>query len=291
MQFLKRFSLLLFILTSFNANALLIKLDFETLGSVDMWGNVTSSFNEAQAIGLNESYSNLTNAILEAVRGDYYSTSYSFLNVEQQLDIDFMISSAATDVFDIDPEHYTIQIGTRTSGPHAGFGVACYGCAVGTSQSGSQYKDVANTVFGSVFSNNIFDWLLGDAGGSYDLNEAVNAIAGTLSHEIGHALGLDHPPGMQINPGESAWGIMATGSTFMPNAERLSDRAFSDINMQYLVDTIGTRMIQSEPQPVSEPTTIISFLLSLCLLMGSAIIRKISTDKNNVVQPGSSLSC
>lgn len=252
------FILLIMLLSSVNANALLIKLDFSTSGSTDMWGNTTNNFDVNQASGLNESFSTVSNAILTAVKEDYYSTSYSFIGANQQLDIDFMIADVGTDVSAIDAEHYTMQIGSRVGGPNNGLGVACYYCVANGSV-------LPNTIFGSVFSNNIFNWLLPTAGGSWDLNEAINAIAGTLSHEIAHGLGLAHPSGPESNPGESIYGIMATGAapSSMPNSERLKNRAFSDDNMALLARNIGLRTIKV---PIPEPTSFALFASALLLI-------------------------
>lgn len=258
MNVFRKMAIMLALLYSFNASALLIKLDFSTLGSTDMWGNSTLDFDVSQAVGLTENFNTVTNAILAAVKEDYYSTNYAFIAGNQQLDIDFVIATAATDVSGIDSNHYTMQIGSRSAGPHNGLGVACYFCVANATVP-------VNTIFGSVFSNNIFSALLPSAGGSWDLIEAVNAIAGTLSHEIGHGLGLGHPSGPESNPGESIYGLMATGAapSSMPNAERLKNRAFSDDNMQALVRNIGLRTVQT---PIPEPGSILLFILALLVL-------------------------
>lgn len=262
MRHFKSLFLCLVILSSFNANALLIKLDFQTSGSTDMWGNTTNNFDISQAFGLSENYATTTNAILDAVREDYYSSSYAFINANQQLDIDFMIAPVGQDVSGIDASHYTIQIGSRVSGPNNGLGVACLGCV-------SNATAPVNTIFGSIFSNNIFSALTGTAGGSWDLNETVNAIAGTLSHEIGHALGLPHPNGPMTNPGDSIYGLMATGAapSNMPNSERLKNRAFSDEYMETLVRNIGLRTVSS--QPIPEPASFAIFFLAIMILLRS----------------------
>jgi hypothetical protein len=268
----KKISGLLFIVLaacSSQANALLIKLDFTSIGSGDLWGNITNNLDPSQATGLSSSFISLTNNILGAVEADFHNnTDYGFIGINQRLDINFAIASHATDMSGVDANNYTIQIGSRVSGPHNGFGVACLGCV-------SNSTVAPNTIFGSIFSNNIFGALTGAAGGAWDLTEAVNAIAGTVSHEIGHSLDLLHPSGPQANPGDSIFGLMATGASpaFMPNGERLVDRAFSFENMQGLVNNIGLKTIQP-PVPVPEPS---GLWLSLVAILTMLRVRSISS--------------
>jgi hypothetical protein len=150
-KYLTKFIFIFVLLSSFNANALLIKLDFDSLNSQDMWGNSTNNFDVTQAGFSTSEFTSITETILATIQEDYYSNNYGFINSNQQLDIDFIIASASTDVSGIDNEHYTIQIGSYLSGPHNYYGVACYSCV-----SGSGSYTAVNTIFGSVFSNNIF---------------------------------------------------------------------------------------------------------------------------------------
>lgn len=258
-KFIQTLMLIFSLLGSFNANALLIKLDFSTIGSSDKWGNITNDFDITQASGLTGfSFDQVTHAILAAVQEDYYSTSYAFIDSNQQLDIDFMIAPVTSDVSSIDGNNYTVQIGSAQAGnTDKGLGVACTACIK------PFLSEPINSIFASVFSNTIFNTLASTVGGLWDLTEVTNAIAGTLSHEIGHALGLSHPGSAQTNPGESLFGIMGTGypPTSMPNAERLKNRAFSHTNMAILVNNLGLRSV-----PIPEPSTVALFLISIGLL-------------------------
>lgn len=254
--------LIITLLGSFNANALLIKLDFVTNPSVDYWGDVTTGFDVSQAGFAPTAFTTITENILKYIREDFYSNAYGFIPNNQQLDIDFIIAQHGTDVSGIDANNQTIQIGSTSTSSY--FGQACLSCV-------SNASVPSNTIFGSIFSNNIYNGLLAAAGGSWDLIEATNAIAGTLSHEIGHSLGISHPSGPEANPGESPWGLVATGASpsNMPNSERLKNRAFSYATMELLVQNIGLRTIAL---PVPEPS---SFFLMLagCFLMLNRLIK------------------
>ncbi|MDP4944827.1 MAG: hypothetical protein NWQ48_04875, partial [Alishewanella sp.] len=117
-------ALFLFAITSYSANALLIKVDF-TSTSTDMWGNTTSAFDVTQAGFAASTFNSLTDAIMTAVRNDFYNSSlYGFISNDKQLNIDFLKAAVTDDVSAIDPNHYTIQVGSRLSGPYNGFGVA-----------------------------------------------------------------------------------------------------------------------------------------------------------------------
>ena len=254
--------LVITLMGSFNANALLIKLDFVSSPSVDMWGDVTTGFDVTQAGFSPTSFTAITENILDYIREDFYSTAYGFIPNNQQLDIDFIIAQHSTDVSGIDANNQTIQIGSTSSS--SSYGQACVSCV-------SNASVPSNTIFGSIFSNNIFNGLLSSAGGSWDLTEATNAIAGTISHEIGHSLGISHPNGPEANPGESPWGLVATGASpsNMPNGERLKNRAFSYDTMELLVQNVGLRTVTL---PVPEPSSLF-LMLAGCFLMLNRLIK------------------
>lgn len=257
-KFILSFAILFSVLST-NANALLITLDFTSLNSSDLWGNETDDFNVASYFDTSQTQ-DLIDAIVAAVENDFYSTAYSFIASNQQLDIDFMVATIGTDVSSIDSDNYAIQIGSVTSYGSSSYngtlGLACDSCVVSQTV-------LAGSVVGSVFSNNILSGLYSVTVDGWDFEEIVNAIAGTLSHEIAHTLGLDHPTGTAANPGESAYGLMATGAspTSMPNGERLLDRAFSDTNMQTLVDNLGLRTVE-----VNSPGTWLLMLMAVVFM-------------------------
>jgi hypothetical protein len=117
-------------------------------------------------------------------------------------------------------------------------------------RNGSGVSTVANgTIFGSSLTDSIAALL---PLASNDQHR-IQLLAGTVAHEIGHGLGLPHPPGPLANPGESAWSVMATGASpsLMPSAERIKDRDFAYSEFSTLITNVGLRVAT----PVPEPTT------------------------------------
>lgn len=102
--------------------------------------------------------------------------------------------------------------------------------------------DAQDTIVAAVWVDNIDG--LGATSLVYDdFDDAVNSVAGTTAHEIGHVFGLEHVDGNSPLP----WPVMAVGSTGLPTAARLTERRFSTSqpasggNAQALVDLLGTR--------------------------------------------------
>lgn len=232
------------------AQALTVMLNFTGTATTDMWGVTTESESFA-SWGFSMSLAQLRTATLNAVIDDFHGfpslggDASSPLPVGKQLDIDFELSFGLTAPTSGDSEYYFVNIGNAN--PDNGFlGQACYGCVRGGGWS------VANgTQVGSVLTDTIANLL---ALATND-TERLNLLVGTLTHEIGHTLLLDHPTGTQANPGASIYSVMSTGAppTSMPNNQRILDRDFSYTEFATLIQTVGLRDIpvQSVPEPSS----------------------------------------
>jgi hypothetical protein len=139
----------------------------------------------------------------------------------QELDIDFVIGDIGGGASNGDTDFYYIQVGDRAPGTTTtSLGQACGSCV----RDGGLPITVG-AVVGSIFTDNLASILGGAVGG--DLGLMANVIDGTLAHEIGHTLGLDHcfKAGSVTNNGNAP--LMGTGAFDMPNGDRLTDREFS----------------------------------------------------------------
>jgi hypothetical protein len=116
-----------------------------------------------------------------------------------------------------------------------------------TPQLGFYNDPLANdTVVAATYLNNIDG--LGATYVTYDTAQAaINAIAGTTAHEIGHVFALEHfAPGTFQGDPPDPWPIMAIEADLMPTEARLTERRFSldqpveMPNSELLIENIGT---------------------------------------------------
>jgi hypothetical protein len=245
------------------AQALTVVLDFVPSATTDIFGvgTLAENFSTWGFTGLN--LAGVRNAVLNAVTNDYlgYATvganAASPLPNGKELNINFTTSVGLTGPGNGDTEWYYMAIGDAN--PNKSFlGQACLSCV----RNGSGVASVANgSIFGSTLTDSIFGLL------SLATSDAqrINLLAGTVSHEIGHGLGLDHPGSALANPGASAFSIMATGAapTSMPNIERTKDRAFAYSEFSTLIQNVGLRNAVS---PVPETSTTLMLALGLAAL-------------------------
>jgi len=234
------------------AQALTIVLDFVPSTTTDQFNVVTNSESFAAWGFTGMDLAAIRSATLSEVSKDYLSypsfatNASSPLPAGKELNINFTSSIGLNGPGNGDKEWYYVAIGNG-GGSQSFLGQACMGCVRGSNGQSS----VSNgTVVGSILSDNIAGLL------SYakDNTQRINLLAGTVAHEIGHSLFLDHPSAALANPGESSFSIMATGAapTSMPNGERVKNRAFAYSEFQTLVQTVGLRDAVS---PVPEPST------------------------------------
>lgn len=240
-----------------------IVLDFDTNTSTDIFGYSTSDFDTTPYGFTSMSRAEVIDGVLSAVIDDYLGYAYPSLPAGMELDINFEVGSIGVAPTNGDTDYSFIQIGEGTGSPTTGsLGHACLSCAL----VGDTFYSVGSVV-GSIFTDNIASL----AGFASDDLGLLHLIAGTTSHEIGHALSLPHPSGAELNPGESAFGLMATGAppTSMPNSERVKDRAFSFTNFEALIAAVGLREIEEPGKPgeIPEPSILILLLSGLVILV------------------------
>lgn len=236
------------------AQALTLILDFTDVNVTEMAGGVGDStikqadFSTWGFTGMN--LAQIQSAILTAVTNDYLgfpnmaANPLSPLPVGKQLNISIEVSVGKNGPANGDAEFYYFGVGDKV-GTEDELGHACYGC-VRTAGQGA--ATVAN---GTMVGVNFTDNLQGLTSLATTDAQRINLLAGTLSHEFGHALELDHPPSAQPNPGESAFSIMGTGAspTNMPNGARVLDRAFSYAEYAQLISSVGLRDVTAVPEP------------------------------------------
>ena len=155
-----------------------------------------------------------------------------------------------------DANYFYFGVGNTTNPADDELGHACYGCV-------RDLTMLASAPNGSMVGVNFTNNLQGLTGLATTDAERINILAGTIAHEFGHALMLDHPgaPGGNANPGASIYSIMGTGAdpVNMPDEERLMTRSFSYAEFDTLIQTVGVRDVS----PVPEPGTYAMLLLGL----------------------------
>jgi hypothetical protein len=229
-----------------SASALTFVLDFNDSNQAntsDIFGTTVSDF-DVTDYGFNSSqYSTVTSAILDKVKSDYQDIpdvkedARSPFAAGKELNIDFQIGNIGTAPSNGDSEYYFMQIGDLATDPNnvapvGVLGIAALDGARNSSGSSDPFaigqQNWKNFAVGSVYTNRVN--ALGGVSNkltSGNLDATVNAISGTLSHEIGHALSLEHMYKEQSVSPSGAAPIMGTGALDLPNSDRIKDREFA----------------------------------------------------------------
>ncbi|MEM7315777.1 MAG: hypothetical protein AAF497_21785, partial [Planctomycetota bacterium] len=209
-------------------NQLTVILDFNdtTQGvTTDGIGNQVSTFNVAGYGFSSGDFDLVASSVLAKVQEHYHDITVNLPSGEQ-LDIEFELGDIGTPPINGSNDYYYMQIGSRVAsgGP---LGQASLNSI--RDSSGNPGAAVGSVV-GSVFTDNInglSSLTPSNALTSGNLEFTTNAIAGTTSHEIGHALSLLHiDKSGTITPGGLP-PIMGTGAIDLPNQDRILDRNFS----------------------------------------------------------------
>lgn len=257
-------SLVLLISAGPNAAALSFGLNFVTTNSSDLFGAQTSAadFSAFGFVGMTDN--DIQTAVLNAVIADYLAfpsvalNSSSPLGAGLALNVSFFLTSTYSAPANGDTEYFFINFGMG-NGSMTALGQACDSC-VRTAAGTNPGLVVNGAIVGSVLLDNIgsMAWMASTN------THRINLIAGTASHEFGHAVSLAHPPGTLLNPGESAYSIMASGASGMPNIERIYNRAFAYSEFQSLTSSLGT--VPDTPE-VPEPSTVVLLGAGLVVLL------------------------
>lgn len=269
-RFLKAASAGAFIALASPASALTFVLDFDTLGSSDIFGSTTNGFNSTPFGFSGLSETQIRTGILDTVTDHFRSYPTLGLNpssplpVGQELDIDFEIGTIGSAPTNMDSEFFFMQIGTAVPADPGLFGQACLSCVRNVAGFG------ANQSIGSVVGSIYTDAISSIARLASDNSGLFNLIAGTASHEIGHTLSLRHAGAQAPNPGESLWGVLGTGADGMPNSQRVLGREFTYAKFGQLISAVGTRDIQITPTPSPVPLPAMGWaLFAVCAGFGA----------------------
>lgn len=220
------------------ANALTFVLDFnepEQANTTDDLAITVGTFDVTQYGFDNSDFDTIATSVLETVESHYLDiptfseNSDSPIPNGRELDIDFEIGTIFSPPTNSDSDYYFVQIGDYISENNPNIdGISNGTLGIAASSGARNAEGIApfgnGLAVGSVFTDHISG--LVDSNNP-DLATTTNAIAGTLSHEIGHALSLNHVYKEGAVTPDNVPPILGTGAFDLPNIDRLGNRAFS----------------------------------------------------------------
>ncbi|MCA9138602.1 MAG: hypothetical protein KDB00_17645 [Planctomycetales bacterium] len=231
--------------------------------TVDVFNNITTGFDVTSFGFAAGEFDSIADAVLRGVKKDFFDELVGTVAgpVGQDLAIDFVIGDIGTPPVGAS-EYYYIQIGTLTAGPDLGAGTlgnAALGGVRDATGIGPNSTVVVGSVVGSVFTD-VLNSLPGltppDAltGGRFSFS--VNAVANTISTEIGRALSLSNIASVgSVQPTIGVAPLMGQISIDLLAREVTYDRQFSLAgtdpenanadrqHIQQLVDAVGLHTI------------------------------------------------
>lgn len=198
----------------------------------DIIGNNVGEFDVTE-FGFSENdFQIVADAILAEVQDDFFGELSGTAANEngQELRIRIIEGDIGTPPAGIS-EFYYVQVGTGLDGPQTGaLGVARLSAIRNSAGFGPNNLASNGDVVASVFTDNIQNLggiIPSNALSSGNLTFTRNAVVGTLSHEIGHALSLSHINVANSLQPSDAPPIMGTGAIDLQSQQRLLDREFS----------------------------------------------------------------
>ena len=253
------------------SNVLTIVVDFKEPtqpATTDVYDNVVGAF-EIQDFGFPQSdFSTITDVIMNEIDDDFFGELLGTVanTGTENLKIRFVTGDIGVPPAGAS-EYYYVQVGTILSGPvfdlgaggMAWIGIVRNRDGQGPGQGPGNTQIQVGDVIGTVATNRVVAYHPDIPG---NLLNTQNAVSRVISHEIGHALSLEHlhPPG-SLQPTNGVFPIMGAGNLQGP---AIADKEFSisaiDVNgmqvsqTQQLVDALGLNAAESDAGPVVQVT-------------------------------------
>lgn len=289
-------SLIIFglILCPLRSEALTIVIDFKEAGEIeyiDANTNKVGTFDVTSYGFVDGDRPAIYDSILTELKHDYHdiptmaTDPSSPIPAGHELDIDFVIGDVGVAPSNGDSEYYYVQVGDAITSPSPTTLGQAYADGVRT-ETGLHYFFInTGSILASIFTDHIVDAVTAltppDALTTGDLFYSTHAVAGTLSHEIGHLLSLEHLDVAGSLTPNSLIPLMGTGAIDLTHQHRIFDREFSysGIDSQdggasrtyvdQLVGAVGTRLAPVTAVP--EPATI---AMAAFALAGLLVLRR-----------------
>lgn len=279
-------------------DVLTIVIDFKDAGepiTSDVFGFQTGPFDIVEYGFSDQDFDLVTNALLAEVFDDFFDEICGSIGKGEELEINFVIGDIGVAPPGVS-EFYYVQVGSVV-----GAGANFLGLAFGSSvrnENGDPNPDIEiGDVVATVFTDNIqslsnFNLSPANALSSGNLEFTTNAIVGTLSHEIGHVLSLDHVAVAQSVTPSGAAPILATGPTGLTVQTRLEDRQFSlfgqengtsRFNIDQLAGAVGLRPILLGDVNRDGVVNFSDIPPFIAALQGGDLVCRADIDQNGVV--------
>lgn len=270
----------------------LFVIDFNSSGSkAATTGDKVGAFNAAAFGFTTDTARNLLiDSVMTALRSAFHDIPTANLDTRspipqgKMLDVDFVVGSVDQIPHPGATDYYFVQVGSAISGPNTGggtLGVASMNAV--RYSNGNAGHAAAGRIVASVFTNAIVG--LSGVGGaltSGNLEAATNAIVGTLAHEIGHNLSLNHEKKKDAETLRGWSPLMGTGALDLPNKDRITPREFSlasytdkDQKQHHLAQLVSALGLRDRPaQAIPEPAALAQAGTALALAAGALLVRR-----------------
>jgi len=271
-------------------------IDFKTASAAEttaITGDKVGAF-DAAAFGFTTDAARgaLIDSVMTALRSAFYDIptvgmdGRSPIADGKMLDVDFIAGTIGQAPSNGATEYYFVQVGSAVSGPNTGGGtLGVAGLNAVRRASGAVGGWGVGSVVASIFTDaiqNIGGLTPSNALKSGDLAYSTNAIVGTVAHEIGHTLSLEHEKAAGAITPSGVAPMLGTGAIDLPNQARISPREFSytsyksNGNEQHqIAQLVGALGLRDRDQPaVPEPAALAQAATALALAAGALLTRR-----------------